>query len=384
MNSFSLDKSSRQLVRSIAGDCTDCGICVKECLFLARHGSPLQQAKSALEGPMDLRQPFLCNTCGLCTAVCPEKVPAAEMFTALRGQVVIQGQGTLRDHRPLRFFQQQGYSPLFSWYGLPEGCTTVFFPGCALPGLRPERVIEIYKRLQAVIPSLGVVLDCCAMIAQDLGEESIFRQYFGAMIKGLREFGIETVLVNCPSCYAIFATYGQGLKVKSLYQEFVDQDLEFVQGLQGRVTVHDPCSTRNANAVHGAIRQLITLTGLTIVEMEHHGHNTLCCGEGGGVTCLEPSLSARWGQIRAGEAGGMKIITYCAGCTKHLQPLTSTCHLLDLLFAPKEAMEGDLGNPGIIKTYWNRYLLKYRLRRLFSGARVGRRKRDGRISLQER
>ena len=50
---------------------------------------------------------------------------------------------------------------IFSYYALPEGCNTVFFPGCTLSGTRSEKVILTYQRLKKSIPSLGIVLDCC-------------------------------------------------------------------------------------------------------------------------------------------------------------------------------------------------------------------------------
>jgi hypothetical protein len=75
-------------------------------------------------------------------------------------------------HAPLLAYERKGGSTIYSFYGLPAGCDTVFFPGCALPGTRPDAVSELFEALKQVIPNLGIVLDCCLRPSHDRGRRS--------------------------------------------------------------------------------------------------------------------------------------------------------------------------------------------------------------------
>ena len=121
----------------VAAGCTECGRCSRDCLYLQQFGLPAEQARAVLENRLDLRQVFQCSLCGLCTEVCPQKIDPAAMFMALRTEAVGRGQGEFRQHRVIKGYERRGNSPLFSWYGLPAGCTTVFFP--AVPCLELGR-----------------------------------------------------------------------------------------------------------------------------------------------------------------------------------------------------------------------------------------------------
>ncbi len=367
------------LVRQVARDCTGCGKCARSCGYLQRFGLPGDQAREVLAETFDPDQPFLCSLCGLCSEVCPVAIDPAAMFLGLRCARVDEGGGDFRQHRVLTGYERRGGSPLFSWFGLPRGCTTVFFPGCALPGTRARRVIDVYKYLSCRIPGLGLVLDCCTKPSHDLGRIRHFERMFGLLRQGLVEQGVEEVLVACPNCFRIFATHGRGLRVRTIY-ELLAGDAPPGSGLQGRVTVHDPCGVRQEKAVHSAVRSLVSGTGLAVEEMKHHGTATLCCGEGGAVGFLDRQLAERWGAVRAREAGGRRIITYCAGCTGYLGRLTPASHVLDLLFEPEATIQG---REKVIRspwTYLQRLLLKKRLRSIVRARVEGRRRSDGRIS----
>jgi Fe-S oxidoreductase len=365
----------------VAAGCTECGRCSRDCLYLQQFGLPAEQARAVLENRLDLRQVFQCSLCGLCTEVCPQKIDPAAMFMALRTEAVGRGQGEFRQHRVIKGYERRGNSPLFSWYGLPAGCATVFFPGCALPGTRPGRIVDLYIELRKSRAQLGLVLDCCTKPSHDLGQRDYFKEQFGILCETLVEQGVREVLVACPNCFCMFDQYGAGLRVRTIYEQLADS-LGCQQQLTGTVTVHDPCSVRNQEHIHAAVRRLITGTGLTISEMKHHGSKTLCCGEGGAVGYVNPELSANWGKIRQNEVEGRRVITYCAGCTAYLGRLTATSHLVDLLFEPEQTLQGREKVSSSPFTYLNRLLLKRRLPGLVQPATVGRRNRAGKIVLR--
>ncbi len=223
-------------------------------------------------------------------------------------------------------------------------------------------MLDVIGQLRQQIPQLGVVLDCCTKPSHDLGRLDYFQTMFFGLQKILKKKGISKVLVACPNCYRMFREYSD-VEVQTIY--------EFLTPLQKSsdgqtLTIHDPCGVRFEKHIHTAVRSLVSKAGFTVEEMKHHGTKTLCCGEGGAVGYLDKELALSWTEQRREEAGDMKVITYCAGCSHYLGRMMDTCHLLDLLFEPKATMAGTVKVAGSPLTYWNRYGLKKKLAALLS------------------
>jgi hypothetical protein len=102
--------------------------------------------------------------------------------------------------------------------------------------------------------------------------------------------------------------------------------------------------------------------------MDHSEQKTLCCGEGGAVGFLSPNLAKRWGLLRKKEVSGRKVITYCAGCSEFIGPLTPTSHILDIVFEPEAAMAGTVKVSKSPFTYLNRLKLKKQLKKRISAS----------------
>lgn len=355
-------QSARQ---GILETCTDCGRCVKECLFLQNQGSPLAQARDYdLSLPAHQGRAFECTLCGLCGSVCPVGINPTDMFLEMRQEAVRERNQDFKEHGGLLSYEKKGTSKSLTWYGLPKDCDTVFFPGCALPGTRPENTFKLYRHLQTKIPDLGIVLDCCTKPSHDLGRETVFHAMFGEMKNYLVNAGITRILVACPSCYKVFSTYGTPLETHTVYEFMADEDLlPPSRNLSGQVTVHDPCVLRYDETSQTAVRRIITHQGLNLREMDHCRHTGICCGEGGGVSSFSPELSENWGLIRKNEAGQDRIISYCAGCTHHISRHTPCDHIVDFYFDPEKTLEGKAAISRSPITYLNRFKLKNRFRK---------------------
>lgn len=365
--------------RQVEEGCIECDLCQKDCLFLQRYGSPKKIAGEQGAAAGDLRVSFECSLCGLCTAVCPKKVDPAAMFAAMRVAGQEEGCGGFGQHAGLLRYESLGASPWFSWHGLPAGCDTVFFPGCALAGTRARRVAQTYRHLRTKIPTLGLVLDCCAKPSHDLGRRHYFHRMFGALRGSLEARGVRTVLVTCPSCYRVWRDYGGTIAVRSVYEQLASAPPVHRVQVPEVLTVHDPCPTRNDAGLHVAVRSLLAAMGCTVQEMKHHGRKTVCCGEGGAACYVAPAMAGNWTAIRAGEAEGRRIITYCAGCTGFLGRLTPTDHILDLYFAPAETLAGRVRVTRSPLTWLARQLLKARAKGLVRPAVTGIRDKEGQV-----
>ncbi|MBI5605818.1 MAG: (Fe-S)-binding protein [Deltaproteobacteria bacterium] len=339
--------------------CIECSLCQKECRFLQKHGNPKAIADgvhSADGKGLDIA--FECSLCGLCGAVCPVGLEPSRLFQEMRREAVHPGRGEFPEHKALLQYEKRGTSKRYTWYGLPLGCDTVLFPGCNLPGTRPETVINLFEHLRQSNPSLGVVLDCCAKPSLDLGRQDYFQTIFGEMAAYLLDLGIRNIWVACPNCYKVFREYGGELKVKTVYEVLAENGLPKTGNVSGNVTIHDPCVVRYEAPIHDDVRSLVGRKGLTIEEMAHTRQTTLCCGEGGAVGFLSPALAKSWSALRKEEARGRRMITYCAGCVNHLNPISPTSHILDLLFQPEVTLAGKIKSSRPPMTYWNRIRLK--------------------------
>ena len=369
--------STTGILEDVARRCTRCRICVKDCAFLKKYGTPGEIAASFNpEHPTNPRLPHECSLCGLCGHLCPQDIDPAAMFLELRRDAVKRGRVDFRKYSRLLAYEKAGISRLFSWYSLPRGCTEIFFPGCALPGSRPGAVLELYRAMKERIPGLGIVLDCCTKPSHDLGREDFFRSAFGAMSGFLRGRGITRVHTACPNCHKVFSRYGEGMETRTVY-EFLDGISDHDGAWAGSpVTLHDPCALRDNERAHASVRSLAAKKGLSVREMKHSGTGTLCCGEGGTVGALDPALAAGWTALRSAEAGDDTIITYCAGCANFLGARSPVRHILDLYFGTRKGLRDGVGRSLPLVPYLRRLLLKRRIKKEFRAAFTGERPMD--------
>jgi len=345
-------------LESVTEKCTNCGLCQKECGFLEKYGTPKEIADQYNPGTKDGQvMSFECSLCRLCDAVCPFDVNPSGMFLEMRRESVDRGAGSFPEHTILLDYEKRGMSKRFTWYGLPEGCRTVFFPGCAFPGTRPDRMKEIYELLRKNDPTLGIVLDCCGKISHDLGREQFFQAMFEEMKNFLMSQGVKEILVACPNCHDMFSRYGNGLNVRTVY-EALPENIVSNTANNHTIVIHDPCGVRFHTDTHATIRRLIGMTGVTSQEMDHNKERTLCCGSGAGVNALLPELADQWLERTRKEAGDRRIVTYCAGCAGRMSGKTAVVHALDVFCEPETALAGKSKVSVAPFTYLNRLRIK--------------------------
>lgn len=358
-----MNRSSLSAAAEISNKCIECGECQAECAFLQKYGQPKKIADAYR--PADRRYqsiPFECSLCGLCAAVCPVNIDPSKMFLEMRREMVWHDVDALPEHSRLLDYERRGTSKLYTYYALPEKCDTVFFPGCTLSGTRPDKVMKLYEHMTKFKASLGIVLDCCTKPSHDLGRQHHFEATFGEMREFLIKNGVINIIVACPSCYTIFAEYGKGLSVQTVYEVLAKNGLPKTPSIAGILTIHDPCAVRHKIEIQTAVRQIISEKGIKLQEMQHNQGKTLCCGEGGGVAFLSPGLAREWSSLRKKEAEGRMILTYCAGCVSFLGRFTAVAHLLDFLFEPERTISRKMKPAKAPFTYLNRLRLKKTVR----------------------
>ncbi|WP_136797984.1 (Fe-S)-binding protein [Desulfosediminicola ganghwensis] len=374
------DNKLAPALQVIAENCTHCRKCQRECVFLKSTSTPGELARTILghhPGSADTTSPtaatlahlsYQCSLCGLCTSVCPVDLEPDMMFLQLRRQAVENDHFQAGKYRRLLSYERLGSSTFFRFHYIPENCDTVFFPGCALPGIRPDHTLRLYELLLQNNPTVGIIVDCCLKPSHDLGRQQFFEKGFGQLIQKLTANGVQRVITGCPNCHLTFRQYGAPLDITTIYDELekLCQQNSFRPACTAKraFTIHDPCTTRFHQEVHQAVRKLSKRAGGAIKEMEHNRERTYCCGEGGAVGCVGTDFAAGWSKRRHDETRDLPMITYCAGCTVRLAGKGQVLHLTDLLFPGlRPGLPRRLpAHPPL--TYLNRLLLKFRLYRL--------------------
>ena len=84
-----------------------------------------------------------------------------------------------------------------------------------------------------------------------------------------------------------------------------------------------------------------------------------CCGDGGGLSALDPSLANRFLDQITGEAAGRRMVTYCTGCqNRFIKQGVEAVHLLECLSGvkPRRAI------PSPFAQWFNRFSLALAVR----------------------
>lgn len=357
------DELSKEL-DTVRETCTSCGACVKHCAFLNKYGDPFTIAGRLRSGSITEAVAFECSLCGLCEAICPQGVQPARMFLAMRRSAVDKGVAEMKPYRRLLSYEARGHSRLFAHYAIPQGCDTVLFPGCTLPGTRPAATAALTARLHELVPNLGVVLDCCHKPSHDLGRQEFFAMRFGAIRERLLKAGVSTILTACPNCTKTFRAYGDGLEIRTVYELLADAEGPAPERSAVEVMVHDPCPFRHDEPVRAASRKLLEVRRLGVHEPKRTGRRTQCCGEGGSVGCVDAALAENWTSSRLEQSEGLPIAASCAGCAAMLRRAGADAHhVLDLYFHPVETLSGTIKPSGFLAGYLNRLRYKKKLKK---------------------
>ncbi|HEY5529114.1 MAG TPA: molybdopterin-dependent oxidoreductase [Thermoleophilia bacterium] len=341
---MSQDTARKSLIAAEAS-CVSCGVCTDACDVLGQERLAIGEVASrVLEGTVDdslTGAVSRCSLCGLCCAECPANVDSKEVMTAAREEFVSSGA-----------LSALGYEHLFTGCGLNvftdykkaysisyedlkrQECDVVFFPGCALSAYSPELVRRVHGWLEGQGASVGVIDSCCgtALICAGLPDRA--RESRARLAEEIAAAGAGRLITACPDCFCELSGRLEGIEVVSLSSLLRERGVR-VSGAE-RLTVHDSCPDRASLTVGGDVRAI--LSGYELVEMEHFGKNTICCGSGGLVSSVDPELCDTRARTRVEEfraTGAVRLVTSCVNCAHRLNGAAGAgevLHYLELVF----------------------------------------------------
>lgn len=332
--------------------CTACGLCVNECIFLAGLSkTPKEASEDLLRGVNATKTyPFSCFLCNLCKAVCPNKIDVAEMFLEARRDLAPTLTSSNTCYR--LFFADEDSFIMdaykkhrgISYEALsPETFRYAFFLGCAMACFSPKAVTKTYELLKEELQDVGVIDLCCGKPIYDAGlTERAMKWLTYRVISELKRHKCTTIITACPNCYYYLKRMlPKDFALATLYDYIGSKLKSKVEGLT--LTIHDSCPDRFEGLFARHVREI--LSKCNIIEMEHSKERTICCGAGGLVSCIDPSLPSNLMSSRIGEAveiGAPLIVVYCYSCANmfwSFQPSIEVKHILNLALNVEDESE---------------------------------------------
>ncbi|MBA3021906.1 (Fe-S)-binding protein [Propionicimonas sp.] len=210
----------------------------------------------------------------------------------------------------------------------------VLWVGCAgaydEKGKKTTRAVAELLHLAGVkFAVLGQAETCCGDSARRAGNEATYQGLATENIETFASYGVEKVVVTCAHCLnSIGREYGQlGADYRVEHHTQVlnrlirDGRLNVVappEDERRQITYHDPCYLGRHNGEYDAPRELLaSLPEAELVEMEHSGSSSMCCGGGGARMWTEESIGTRINSARMDEAeatGAATVATACPFC----------------------------------------------------------------------
>ncbi len=366
----------QQLVKNTGVyNCLECGKCTASCPVARRdpNFSPRRTIEKALENLVDEietdRLLWSCLTCKMCEQRCPSGVQYCEFVQGARAEARRINQTGKISHSGVNLAIQRmhGVQDLQqNRLGIIDNKLKVkkkadskedflYFVGCApyyqiLYSELDLKVGEIPNHTVALLNRVGiqpVILAnerCCGHDLLWNGDIDSFAQLVGMNLKEFKKAGASKIVTSCPECYRTlrldYPKFGRfDLEVKHISEVLAERagKLKFKSNGE-KVTLQDPCRLGRHLGVFKPPRDLLEAAGAELVEMEHHGPDSTCCGVAAWVNCGMCSKSMQLQRLREARiTGARKIITPCLKCSIHL-----TCAQTGELPIPREEVEMEV------------------------------------------
>lgn len=202
------------------------------------------------------------------------------------------------------------------------GCTSSF----------DRRAQNIARSLVSVLMAaeipFGILGDeepCCGEAALSLGHKPYFDELAEKAISVYEKFGVRRIVAISPHCYDVMLNeYPRSFDLEILhYTSYLNdlirsEKLAFQHPLNHKVTLQDPCFLGRRNDQYDAPREVLqSIPGLSLIEMEQSGPDSLCCGGGGGRMWMETPMGERFSDRRVQEAAATSadiLATACPFC----------------------------------------------------------------------
>ncbi len=292
-----------------------------------------------------------CTTCMACMEECPVFIEHVPKIIDMRRYLVMEeGKFPETMQRTLRSLEARGHpypgisASRIDWC---EGLNIrilsdavpaeyLYWVGCSTAlNTRNQKIARAFAQLlrQAGIDFaiLGQEERCSGDPARRIGNEYLFEKLARRNIDLLQSHGVKKIVTTCPHCFNTlkneYPRFGGVFEVQhhsQMLAELVQQGrLSPNDGLEAKVTFHDPCYLGRYNDTYEEPREVIAaVPGVSLVEMRQHREKSFCCGAGGGLMWTEEPSDKRVNCVRAQhaiESGSDVVAVACPFCMTMLE-----------------------------------------------------------------
>jgi Fe-S oxidoreductase len=202
----------------------------------------------------------------------------------------------------------------------------LFFPGCNVYK-QPDKLLNALAVLDAVGEAYSFAPGmeyCCGSSARGInGDVERMQADAEKLFAFAGKLPVRKMIFWCPTCLSmlhdrIMRFYQPPFACISFARHVLDHidRLRFPAAVPHRVTYHEPCKNAYMGIDPDSVRKVLrSIPGTELVEMEHHGKDTLCCGCAAVVTQPAAGDKATVRRLREAEATGADtLITLCHNC----------------------------------------------------------------------
>ncbi|MHB1314276.1 MAG: (Fe-S)-binding protein [Christensenellales bacterium] len=214
---------------------------------------------------------------------------------------------------------------------IKEGSRIVFFPGCNIYK-QPDKLLNALDILNAVTDDYSFLPGfdyCCGTAFRTAGNPGAEQAAGARLADMVARIQPEALVFWCPTCICQAESRMKPLlNMKMNYMTFGQyvlahiNQLDFSHAKPRKVTLHEPCKSSYMKLDVNSVRNILkSIPKTELIEMEHYGENTLCCGcataENAPETCDRMTL-ARLSEARA--TGADTLIDVCHNCHWLMKP----------------------------------------------------------------
>jgi Fe-S oxidoreductase len=354
-----------------AQKCLDCDVCTGYCTvsssfngvetWSSKGRTLLTQALFSDElqpSPKLADVLYSCSLCGLCFAECfettqvrkaimearhhlVEKGQAPELFRATAKSIFEAGDPSgMPPTKRVAWTQQLPQRGVF-----PEKAAVLLWSGCIVSTRTPnaaKALGNILNQGEVDFAFLGEKEGCCGyvLLASGLWDEA--KENAVRLVERVKETHAETLITPCAGCYYTFTKMypeilGVDLSCQVMHssqyvEKLVEEGRITLNGLDSKVTYHDPCSLGRHCNVYSSPRNILkAVPNLDLVEMPLNRNRARCCGAGGGLWSYNNSVALNSASERlTKDVAPLGVSTLVTACP--------TCHLNFRFAAVKQQM----------------------------------------------